>query len=63
MSIFALAGITQNIKVYMCLNGEFCQLFKKKKKKKKITSIRHVVFGVEIKMSTYVDEFVPTPDL
>ena len=31
LSIFALAEIIQNIKVYICLNREFCQLFKKKK--------------------------------
>ena len=60
MSIFALPGITQNIKVYICLNRAFCQLFKKKKN---FISIGHVMFGVEIKMSTLVDEFAPTPDL
>ena len=48
VSIFALAEIIQNIKVYVCLNREFCQLFNKKY----LISIRHVVFGVEIKMST-----------
>ena len=34
-----------------------------KKKKKKFIGIGHVMFGVEIKMSTLVDEFAPTPDL
>ena len=68
MSIFSLAEIIQNIKVYICLNREFCQLFKKKKK---IISIGPVVFCQEIKkkssflvwekkMSRYVDEIAPT---
>ena len=39
LSIFALAEIIQNIKVYICLNREFCQLFKKKKKKEKKNSL------------------------
>ena len=52
VSIFALAEIIQNIKVYICLNREFCHFSKKKKKKKKkiLISIGHVVFGVEIKI-------------
>ena len=55
MSIFALAGITQNKKVYICLNREFSQLFKKKKKKKKkFISIGHVVFGLEIKSLSFL---------
>ena len=52
MSIFALAGITQNKKVYICLNREFSQLFKKKKKN--FISIGHVVFGLEIKSLSFL---------
>ena len=56
MSIFALTGI-KTIKVYVCLNMEFCQ-----PKKKKI-SIGHMVLGVEIKISRQVDKIGPTPNL
>ena len=60
MLIFALAGITQNISLYLLKQGILSAF---QKKKKNFISIGHVVFGVEIKMSTHVDEFAPTPDL
>ena len=52
MSIFALAEIIQK-KKKKCIDREFSQL-SKKKKKKKIISIGPVVFGLEIKMSSFL---------